>query len=213
MAEKPGFDPSADKHDLAEKAATDGQLLASIVDALAGEDRAARQTAAGVVHEVALHKPRLLVPYAAELADALHRPESQTRWEVLGVFERLVPVDARLVDRTLGGAEAALHDEESGVVRLAAFRLLCAYGSTTEKRSERVWPLIDEAIRCYHGDPEFPAMLTSVFRLTSGNSSDEVKLAAAERLAFDAENRKGLIGRRARQIVDCAPKKRGKKKA
>jgi hypothetical protein len=98
------------------------------------------------------------------------------------------------------------------VVRLAAFRLLCAYGATTEKRSERVWPLVDEAIRCYHGDPEFPAMLVSVYRLTSGNSSDEVKLAAAERLVFDAENRKGLIGRRARQIVACAPKKRARKK-
>jgi hypothetical protein len=213
MAETSGFDPTADKHDLAEKAQTDTKLLASIVDALAGEDRAARQVAAGVVHEVALHQPVLLKPYADELADALHRPESQTRWEVLGVFERLVGVDARLVDKALPGAEAALHDEESGVVRLAAFRLLCAYGSTTEKRSERVWPLVDEAIRCYHGDAEFPAMLSSVYRLTSGSASDEVKLAAAERLAFDAENRKGLIGRRARQIVECAPKKRGRKKA
>jgi hypothetical protein len=212
MADMPGFDTNADNRDLAAKAQTDDKLLASIVDALAGEDRASRQAAADVVHEVALHQPALLKPYADELADALHRPESQTRWEVLGVFERLVTVDARLVDKALPGAEAALHDEESGVVRLAAFRLLCAYGATTEKRSERVWPLVDEAIRCYHGDPEFPAMLTSVFRLTSGNSADAVKLAAAERLAFDAENRKGLIGRRARQIVDCAPKKRGKKK-
>ncbi len=213
MSETPGFDPRADKHDLAMKATEDEKLLGSVVDALAGEDRGARQVAAGVVHEVALHEPALLKPYAEELADALHRPESQTRWEVLGVFERLVTVDARLVDKALGGAEAALHDEESGVVRLAAFRLLCAYGATTEKRSEKVWPLIDEAIRCYHGDPEFSAMLSSVFRLTSGSASDQVKLAAAERLAFDAENRKGLIGRRARQIVDCAPKKRGKKKA
>ena len=107
------------------------------------------------------------------------------------MFERLVGVDARLVDKALAGAEAALHDEESGVVRLAAFRLLCAYGSTTEKRSERMWPLVDEAIRCYHGDAEFPAMLTSVFRLTSGNSSDEVKFAAAEQARVRAENRRG----------------------
>lgn len=213
MAETIGFDITADKDDLAAQAQADQKLLATIVDALAGEDRAARQAAAGVVHEVALHHPALLKPYAEELADALHRPESQTRWEVLGVFERLVGVDARLVDKALPGAEAALHDEESGVVRLAAFRLLCAYGATTEKRSERVWPLVDEAIRCYHGDAEFPAMLSSVFRLTSGGSSDAVKIAAAERLAFDAENRKGLIGRRAKQIVACAPKKRGRKKS
>jgi hypothetical protein len=123
-----------------------------------------------------------------------------------------VPVDARLVDKALGGAETALHDEESGVVRLAAFRLLCAYAATTSHRSVRVWPLIDEAIRCYHGDPEFPQMLSSVFKMCSGNAADEVKWAAADRMAFDAENGKGLLKRRATRIVQCAPKRRGRKK-
>ncbi len=99
---------------------------------------------------VAAEKPALLKPYAPELADALHRPESQTRWEVLGTFEVLVPVDARLVDKALPAAETALHDEESGVVRLAAFRLLCTYGATTAHRSERVWPLHRR------GDPLLP---------------------------------------------------------
>lgn len=207
------FSPDADKHETAETACTNAKLLASVVDALAGEDRRSRQAAASVVHEVAIHQPALLKGYAPELADALHRPESQTRWEVLGTFEKLVPVDARLVDKALGGAETALHDEESGVVRLAAFRLLTSYGATTAHRSERVWPLIDEAIRCYHGDPEFPAMLSGVYRMMIGGAADDVKTAAAERMAFDAENGKGLLKRRATRIVECAPKKRRKKKA
>jgi hypothetical protein len=213
MAQKaaPVFSPDAEKTATADHARTNAKLLKSVVDALAGEDRRARQVAASVVHEVAAAEPVLLKPYAPQLADALHRPESQTRWEVLGAFEKLVPVDARLVDKALGGAETALHDEESGVVRLAAFRLLCTYGATTAHRSDRVWPLIDEAIRCYHGDPEFPQMLQSVFKMVSGNASDAVKLAAAERMSFDAENGKGLLKRRSASIVQCAPKKRRKK--
>jgi len=37
------------------------------------------------------------------------------------------------------------------------------------------------------------------------------KLAAAERMEFDAEHTKGLVGRRAKRIVECAPKKRAHK--
>ena len=205
-----GFSPDADKILLAERALKDPALLQKIVDALAGEERRSRQSAASVVHEIAVHDPALLKPYAPELADALHRPESQTRWEVLGTFEKLVPVDARLVDKALAGAETALHDEESGVVRLAAFRLMCAYGATTSHRSERVWPLIDDAIRCYHGDAEFPAMLSGVYRMVLGHAADSVKIAAADRMTFDAENGKGLLKRRATRIVDCTPRKRPK---
>jgi hypothetical protein len=208
-----GFSPDGDKADLATRALTDPALLQEIIDALAGEERRARQAAASVVSRVAEQDATLLKPYAGELADALHRPESQTRWEVLDTFEKLVSVDARLVDKALGGAETALHDEESGVVRLAAFRLLCSYAATTAHRSDRVWPLIDEAIRCYHGDAEFPAMLTSLIAMVTGGASDEVKWAAADRMAFDAENGKGLLKRRSSSIVAAAPKRKGKKKA
>jgi hypothetical protein len=213
MAEPRAFSPDANKTELATTALVKPALLRSIVDALAGEDRRSRQVAASVVHEIAMNEPALLKEYAPQLADALHRPESQTRWEVLGTFEMLVPVDARVVDKALAGAETALHDEESGVVRLAAFRLLCAYGATTSHRSDRVWPLIDEAIRCYHGDPEFQQMLSSVYKMVSANASDEVKWAAADRMEFDSENGKGLLKRRSLSIVQCAPKKRAKKKA
>lgn len=212
MADVPLFTADDDKDEIAARAIGEPKLLAAVVDALAGESRRTRQFAASVVHEVSLHDPVQLKAFAAELADALHRPESQTRWEVLGTFEELIDVDARLVDKALAGAETALHDEESGVVRLAAFRLFASYGATTAHRSDRVWPLIAEAVRCYHGDDEFPAMLTSLYRLVSGNASDEVKLAAAELMAFDAESGKGLLKQRASKIVSCAPKTRRRKK-
>ncbi len=206
------FSPTDDKSEVAQRALGDTKVLAEVVAALAGDDRRLRQFAASVVHDIAIHEPAVLKDHAEQLADALHRPESQTRWEVLGAFEKLVGVDARCVDKALGGAETALHDEESGVVRLAAFRLLAAYGATTAHRSDRVWPLLAEAVRCYHGDPEFQAMLSGVYRMVSGNASDEVKLSAAELMAFDAENGKGLLKRRASRIVACAPKKGRKKK-
>ena len=213
MAKDKGFSADSNKLETAERAVTDPKLLQQVIDALSGDERRARQSAASVVRAIAEIDPTVLKPFAGELADALHRPESQTRWEVLGTFEKLVGVDARLVDRALPGAETALHDEESGVVRLAAFRLMCSYGATTAHRSERVWPLVDEAIRCYHGDTEFPGMLTSVIEMVTGGASDAVKIAAAERMLFDSENGKGLLKRRASSIVAAAPKKRGKKKA
>lgn len=212
MADKALFTANDDRHEVAAQAVANPKVLKAAVNALSGDDRRLRQFAASIVHEVSEHDAVELKAYAVELADALHRPESQTRWEVLGTFENLVPVDARLVDKALDGAETALHDEDSGVVRLAAFRLLTAYGATTARRSERVWPLIAEAIRCYHGDDEFPAMLTSVFRMVSAEASDEVKVAAADIMSFDAETGKGQLKRRAQKIVDCAPKKRPSKK-
>ena len=94
----------------------------------------------------------------------------------------------------------------------AAFRLMCSYGATTSHRSDRVWPLVDDAIRCYHGDAEFPAMLTSLIAMVTANAADSVKIAAADRMLFDAENAKGLLKRRASSIVAAAPKRRAKKK-
>ena len=206
-----GFDPGLDKDEYAVRAAKSKAVLKNVMDALSGPDRRNRQQAARVVNALATYKPDVLKVHADALADALERPESQTRWEILGALEKLVAVDARVIDRAIPGITTALHDSESGVVRLAAFRVLSAYGSTTAKRSERVWPLIDEAIRVYHGDPEFPAMLSGVVRLVSGAASDEVKWAAAERMEFDSEHTKGLIGRRAKQIIESAPKKRARK--
>ncbi|MDA3937329.1 MAG: hypothetical protein PF636_10855 [Actinomycetota bacterium] len=190
-----------DKDQIAERAATDAGELAAVFEALSGEDRRVRVLAARVVQVLAINEPEVLRPHADELTDALGRPEPQTRWEVLGAFEQLVAVDARLVAKAITAISTELHDAESGVVRLAAFRVLAAYGATTENRSNRVWPLIDEAIRVYHGDPEFPAMLVAVVKFVQGEASKDVKTAAALRMEFDSEHTKGLVGRRAKQIV------------
>ena len=70
-------------------------------------------------------------------------------------------------------------------MRLAAMRFLCKLGATTEKRSEKVWPLIDEGIQCYHGDLEFQDMLLAVIDFSQGKLDGSVKSALADRMRFD----------------------------
>lgn len=196
--------------EIAEMASGSEETLLLVVGSLSCDRRTQRTLAARVVRLLTESRPDLLRGHGPELADALLRPEAQTRWEVLAALEKMVAQDARVADRAIGATITSLHDAESGITRLAAFQLLCSYGATTAHRSEKVWPFIDEAVRVYHGDPEFPSMLLGVYRLVTGAASDEVKLAAAKRMEFDAETAKGIVGHRARMIVGCAPT--GKKK-
>lgn len=200
------FDPSADRQGIANQAISDPAILEALVESLSGDERRIRQFSASALSVVSESDPEILRPHAGDLADALFRPEAQTRWEILEALTRIVAVDARATDKAVSGAEASLHDEDSGVVRLAAFRFLCAYAATTEHRSDRVWPLIDEAIQCYHGDPEFDEMLGSVLQVAEGEASLEVKKAVADRMRFDAENARGSLRRRAAAIVAAAEK-------
>ncbi len=55
-------------------------------------------------------------------------------------------------------------------------------------------------------------MLVSVLALVQGAATDEVKIAAADRMEFDADFAKGLLKRRATSIVQAAPKHRKRKK-
>ena len=172
---------------VAREALTNEDKFKRLVAQLGDSSRRNRQNAAGSLAFIAKVSPELLVPHASDLVDALNRPEAQTRWESLDALTALVPVESRCTDKALAGAENALFDEENGFVRLAAMRFFCAYGATTEKRSENVWPLIDEAIQCYHGDVEFNDMLNAVAEFATGKLSEHVKEALVERMSFDAQ--------------------------
>ncbi len=169
---------------------------------LAGSSRRERQSSAAVIAAVSKDDPEKLVPYMSDIIDALNRPEAQTRWEVLDALTELVSLDARTCDKALIGAETALFDEDSGPLRLAAMRFLCAFGATTENRSEKVWSLIDEGIQCYHGDLEFLDMLVGVIEFSAGKLAPSVKEELAARMKFDAENGKGQLKKRATQIEE-----------
>lgn len=186
----------------AEEAYGNERKFKQLVDALSGPSRRERQNAAAALAFVTKDHPDLMVPHANAVVDALNRPEAQTRWECLDILTGLVEYDSRTCDKAVPGAETALFDEESGPVRLAAMRFLCKLGSTTENRSEKVWPLIDEAIQCYHGDLEFQDMLVAVIDFSAGKLSSQVKSELGARMAFDASNGRGALKRRAQQILD-----------
>lgn len=169
---------------------------------LAGSSRRERQSSGAVLAVVAQEDPEKLVPFMTDIIDALNRPEAQTRWEVLDALTELVPYDARTCEKALVGAETALFDEDSGPLRLAAMRFLCAFGATTENRSTKVWPLIDEGIQCYHGDLEFLDMLVGVIDFSAGKLAPSVKEELAARMKFDADNGKGQLKKRASQIEE-----------
>ncbi len=188
--------------DLAAEAIESEIKLTETVEQLSGPSRRSRQNAASVLAQVAKSKPELVAPFSDEFIDALDRPEAQTRWESLDVLTELVHVESRSCDKALAGAETALFDEDNGFVRLAALRFLCTLGATTENRSQKVWPLLDEAIQCYHGDYEYQDMLVAINNFAGGKIAAEVKEGLAERVKFDAEHGKGALKRRSQAIID-----------
>lgn len=195
-------DAKTDIQATVERALKDEKVLASLAEDLSGSSRRSRMTAAQVFDQVAKIDVSKIAPYGNELVDALNRPEAQTRWESLEALCELVDIDSRTCDKALAGAEASLFDEESGLVRLSAMRFLCKLGATTEKRSEKTWPLIDEGIQCYHGDLEFSDMLLAVVNFSAGKLAPSVKEELAARMKFDAENAKGSLKRKAAQIIE-----------
>lgn len=199
-------DLSKDLNQLAMAAAGNGEILKKVMDALDSDARRERQRAAKAIGQVADENLGALVPYVNVLVDAVDRPEAQTRWEVFEVLTKLVSYESRACDKALAAAETSLFDEESGPVRLAAMRFLCKLGATTENRSEKVWPLLDEAIQCYHGDQEFQDMLIALIEFSAGKLTEEVKGQLAARMSFDANNGRGVLKRRAAQIVENVSK-------
>jgi len=176
------------------------RVLKALVSRLAGEGKMDRARAAEMVHEVACQTPERLIDHIPHLLDALDRPEPQTRWEVLGALEEMAPKFARMLDKAIVPATVSLHDADSGVVRVSAFRMLAAYGATSIRRSEKVWPLLDEALRCYHGDSEYPGMLTGLATMLEGKAPGKVRNEAADLVEPDAWHPKAAIARSARRV-------------
>lgn len=174
-----------------------------LMEELAGSSRRRRQEVAHKIATVAHADASMVTPFVGSLLDALERPEAQTRWEVLDALTALVDEHAEEVAPAFEAAETALFDEDSAPVRLAGFVFLCRYGATSEERSDKVWPLLDEAIQCYHGDPEYRDMLVALLAFVQGGASAATKAALAERLKFDAQNGTSYVKNFSAQIIQA----------
>lgn len=190
------------RNKIAQVVESDSSLIGEMVSRLSVSSRRDRQNASSVLSLIASRNPQALVEHVDSFVDALNRPEAQTRWECLDALTYLNEVDSSVFEKAMPGAESALFDEGSGSLHLAAIRFLCKAGSTSSERSMKAWPLIDEAIQCYHGDFEFQDMLNAVAVFAEGDIDDEVKTELKNRLSFDANNGKGILKKRSRQIID-----------
>ena len=208
MADEPQNTLTDDEAEQLERVTQDRDALQALVEDLSERSRRKRQLAAHVLALVAEREPELLAPYISDLIDALYRPEAQTRWEALDALTALVPGHAREVGAAFEGAEIALFDELSAPLHLSAFRFLTVWGASERRRSEKIWPIIDEAIQCYHGDLEYRDMLALLVDFSNGQISGNVADQLAGRLQFDAENGKDAYAKaRSKEIYDMLVKR------
>ena len=178
--------------------------IESFIESLSNPSRRRRQEAAHEIAEIAQTAPEAFEGRVEDLIDALYRPEAQTRWEILAALASLSESYGNEVIKAFDGAEASLFDDTSSTVRLAAFLFLTRYGATSQKHSDQAWPLLNEAIQCYHGDAEYYDMLVGTLNFAKGAISKETKAALKERFAFDAENATGYIQKFSAEIVAAA---------
>ena len=178
--------------------------IESFIESLSNPSRRRRQEAAHEIAEIAQTAPEAFEGRVEDLIDALYRPEAQTRWEILAALANLSELYGNEVIKAFDGAEASLFDDTSSTVRLAAFLFLTRYGATSQKHSDQAWPLLNEAIQCYHGDAEYYDMLVGTLNFAKGAISKETKTALKERFAFDAENATGYIQKFSAEIVAAA---------
>ncbi len=187
---------------MADKASAAAQIDV-LFQELKGAGRRRRQEVAHRLAAVAKVDASLLIDHVDELIETLRRPEAQTRWEILTALAELAPEHADQLGEAFDGAEESLFDDDSATVRLAAFVFLCRYGATSAERSDAAWPLLDEAIQCYHGDAEYRDMLAALLELANGEASAATKEALSGRVAFDASNASGFVKTFSEQIVEA----------
>ena len=173
--------------------------LKELVGELGGANRRRRQDAAHEIARLAKRDVDQLFDYAGDIIDGLDRPEAQTRWELLDALSEMARVDPGCDEEAFGGAEASLFDEDSSIARLAAFRFLTSYG----KRSDQVWKILEEAIQCYHGDPEYRDMLGCLLEMAKGTISDQTAQVMRSRVDFDARHGRGYIKAFSAEIVEA----------
>ncbi|MBM6774985.1 hypothetical protein [Olsenella profusa] len=181
----------------------DSSQIAGLVKELSGASRRRRQEVAHQLALAAKARPQIMLDYVDELVDALYRPEAQTRWEVLDALSAVAEVEPDRVTGAFDGAEASLFDDGSATVRLAAFVFLCRLSASSAERSDEAWPLLDEAIQCYHGDAEYRDMLVALLSVARGAASEATKKALGARVKFDAENGSGYVKTLSQEIVDA----------
>lgn len=171
--------------------------------ALSGRSRKERQIAAHAFAVASVAAPDKVAAYADVLVSAVGRPEAQTRWESLDALAHIAPYAPEEVAAAFEDAENCLFEEESSLVRLNAFLYLVSLGECGPDWSAKVWPLMDEAVQCMHGNDEYADMLKALVGFVQADIDPAVRQAIVDRLAFDAQSGKGEV-MLARKVIQAA---------
>lgn len=186
----------------AKQAMSSEASLIELVEELGGATRDLRQNASTALLIVAEEDPKSLIPFVNEIVDGLNRPETKTRYQVLEILETLIASDARIIDKHFDAIETCLYDEISANVRGNAFAVFTKYGATTPKRSEAVWPILSDCLRCNRGDLEFLSMVSSTILMLEGKPSDLVLTSAGELFKYDLESSDINLRKKAKYICE-----------
>lgn len=180
------------------------QACEALIKMLKGTNRKLRQESSRTLAEVARHDVTMLLDKVDVFIEALSLPEAQTRWECLDVLSEVAKEKPEAVLDAFAGAEESLFDDGSASARLAAFRFLTRYGSIDPACATRAWPLISEAVQCYHGDPEYREMLICLKDFARGNLGEDVKKQLVDRMEFDATTGRGFMRAYSTEICSIA---------
>lgn len=178
---------------LVQEACESDEFLEFLLESLSDARRKLRQNSARILRDLALQLPQRLQGKEDVLIDALYRPEAQTRWEILTVLSQFCIQDEELLEQAQEAALDALYDEDSGLVRLAAFKYLLKLSQESAERLEILWPSLEEALQCYHGDNAYRDMLGELRGFATQALPDHLKDALIKRLSFDAEQGRGYL--------------------
>lgn len=192
---------------LASRAGEEPGLVLSFVWQLYDRDRLHRGEAARALRLVAERRPLAVIAYVPDLVDALDRPERLTRYEAVAALEALaagVPEAAWLVTSAIG---MALHDPVSARVRRVAIRALAAVAEAAAEGPALVWPLLEEALRVQHSEPEYPALLAGAVAVLERASAAQPRSRRRLRAlaALDEHDPRASVRRLARRIRALVP--------
>ena len=184
------------------------EVSEALAAGLTSGNRRHRKDAAHSIAVLSHINPMLVVNIADVLVGALEMPEAQTRWECLDALSEVAKIDPESVAQACAGAEETLFDDRSVAAHSAAFRFLSCYGATSPQRSREVWPLMSDAIQCYHGNSEYRDMLLCLKDFAYGSVDADVLGSLARRMAYDAKNATGYIRAYSKEICEAARKGR-----
>jgi hypothetical protein len=139
----------------------DPLLLLSLVLDLYDPVPIVRSDAAASVRRTAVDLPASVLPYAGDVASALGCPERRTRWEALQALQALASHDARELVRLGEDVANTLYDSDSPAQRRLALAVLETLSRCSARAAALLWPLFDEALAFFRGEPEYPLVLAS----------------------------------------------------